>query len=121
MFVHELIAAPAQTERMAIASKIIKLLVKSIKELNYALADICCSVLTSTEGVPPPLEFANAETDGSSYQKLLPVISDFCVFAINILLNVILLQTSGALAHAAHRSHIACALYERSRLVKVDG
>ena len=87
MFVHELIAAPAQTERMAIASKIIKLLVKSIKELNYALADICCSVLTSTEGVPPPLEFANAETDGSSYQKLLPVISDFCVFAINTRLN----------------------------------
>lgn len=73
MFVHELIAAPAQTERMAIAAKIIKLLVKSIKEFNYALAAICCSVLTSTEGPPPPLEFATAESDGSSQQKLLPV------------------------------------------------
>jgi hypothetical protein len=77
MFVHELVAAPAQTERMAIAAKIIKLLVKCVKEYNYALAAICCSVLTSTEGVPPPLEFAKSEFDGSSSQKLLPVSAEF--------------------------------------------
>jgi hypothetical protein len=75
MFVHELVAAPSQTERMTVANKIVKLLVKSVKEQNYALASICCSVLTCTEGVPPPLEFStNAGPDGNAIHKLLPVI-----------------------------------------------
>ena len=67
---HELVAAPTQTERMGIAAKIIKLMIKSVKEFNYALAAICCNVLTCTEGVPPPLEYI---TDDSGMQKLIPV------------------------------------------------
>ena len=70
IFVHELVAAPTQTERMGIAAKIIKLMIKSVKEFNYALAAICCNVLTCTEGVPPPLEYI---TDDSGMQKLIPV------------------------------------------------
>jgi hypothetical protein len=75
MFMHELIAAPSQTERLLMARKIVKLLAKSIKEQNYALASICCSVLTCTEGPPPPLELS--EPDGKGIRKLLPVLSNF--------------------------------------------
>jgi hypothetical protein len=46
------------------------LMIKSVKECNYALAAICCSVLTCTEGVPPPLEYSE-ETQG--IRKLIPV------------------------------------------------
>lgn len=75
MFVHELVAAPSQTERMTVANKMVKLLVKSVKEQNYALAAICCSVLTCTEGIPPPLEFSTSNgPDGIPIHKLLPVI-----------------------------------------------
>jgi hypothetical protein len=75
MFIHELIAAPSQTDRLLMARKIVKLLAKSIKEQNYALAAICCSVLTCSEGPPPPLEFS--EPDGKGIRKLLPVLSNF--------------------------------------------
>ena len=75
MFMHELVAAPDQSERRLVARKIVKLLVKSVKEYNYALAGICCSVLTCTEGVPPPLEYSVEDgADGKIIRKLLPVI-----------------------------------------------
>ncbi len=67
---HELVAAPTQTERIVIATKIIKLMIKSVKEFNYAIASICCSVLTCTEGVPPPLEY---QEDEPGMRKLIPV------------------------------------------------
>jgi hypothetical protein len=78
MFMHELVAAPDQSERRLVARKIVKLLVKSVKEYNYALAGICCSVLTCTEGVPPPLEYSVEDgADGKIIRKLLPVIANF--------------------------------------------
>jgi hypothetical protein len=88
--IHELVAAPAQTERMTIARKIVKLLVKSIKEHDYAIAAICCSVLSCTEGPPPPLEYSITETsDGKVLRKLLPVHAT--AFTANKLINYCLI------------------------------
>jgi hypothetical protein len=121
MFIHELVAAPAQTERIMIANKIVKLLVKSIKEKNYAVSAICCSVLCCSDGVPPPLEFATAvSTAGVSTRKLLPVLSFLSFIQFSCCRCDVTMMFTGTIAHASIWPHIACSMLKRACLGKTN-